>query len=128
MKRIDETVLRETRYIAVGVLLCSALMQAGFLIAGQWDYTVLLGNILSGIVGILNFLFMGITVQKAIQKEQDAAKTTIKFSQLYRMLFLLMSVILGVILPCFHMWAVIIPLFFPRIAIAFRPCFNKKDN
>lgn len=47
MKKVDKTVLRETGYIALFVILLSVLMQAVFLIIGKWDYTVLLGNLLS---------------------------------------------------------------------------------
>ena len=94
----------------------------------RWDYTVFLGNILSGIASILNFLLMGITVQKAVNKEPDAAKAAIKVSQLYRMLFLIAVVVIGMVLPCFDRWAVLIPLFFVRIAIPFRPLFDKKEK
>ena len=131
MKKIDATVLKETRYILLWVLLLSALMEAVFLIVGSctsffsWDYTVLLGNLLGGAAGVLNFLLMGITIQKAIQKNEKEAKTAMKVSQLYRFFLLVVIVIIGVILPCFNTWTVIIPIFFPRIAIAFRPLFDK---
>ena len=125
MKKIDGVVLKETRYIAVWVLILSADMQAVFLIGGWWDYTVLLGNILTGIAGVLNFLLMGITVQKAVEKEEKAARAAMKVSQMYRTLFMLVVVIIGVVAPCFNIWAVIIPLFFPRIAIAIRPILDK---
>lgn len=48
--KIDATVRRETIYIAVWVGILSLLMEAVFLIIGKWDYTVLLGNLLSGAV------------------------------------------------------------------------------
>ena len=123
MKRIDETVIKETKYIAVWVFLFSVLMQAVFLIIGKWNYTVLLGNLLSAAAVVLNFFLLGITVQNAMNKEEKEIKTAMKVSQLYRFLFLVIIVILGVTLPCFHIWAVMIPMFFPRIAIAFRPFF-----
>ena len=41
MKKLDATVRQETKYIAVWVLLFSAVMEAVFLIIGKWDYTVL---------------------------------------------------------------------------------------
>lgn len=126
MKKIDPTVLKETKYIACWVLLLSAITQAVFLVIGQWDYTVLLGNLLSGGIGILNFFLLGLTVQKAVTKEEKEAKVAMKVSQLYRMLLLLIVVIIGVVLPCFSIWTVIIPLFFPRIAIAARPLFDKR--
>lgn len=126
MKRIDPTVLKETKYMAVWILILSAFLQASFLMLRMWDYTVLLGNALSGLAGVANFLLMGITVQKAVLKDEKDAKTAMQVSLLYRSLMLLVVTVLGVVLPVFHMWAVIIPLFFPRVAIAFRPLFDKK--
>ena len=128
MKKIDATVIKETKYISLWVLVLSVLTQAVFLVIRQWDYTVILGNVLSGTAAILNFFLMGITVQKAMEKDEKAAKNSIKVSQLYRFLFLVVVVIIGVVLPCFSIWTVIIPMFFPRIAIAFRMLFNKKKS
>ncbi len=126
MKKIDAVVLKETKYIALWVLLQSLLLQAVFLVIGKWDVTVLLGNLLSGTLGILNFFLMGLSVQKALTKEEKEAKTVMKLSQTYRTLLLLVVAAVGVSLSCFHTWAVIIPLFFPRIAVGIRP-FVKKD-
>ena len=126
MKKIDQTVLRETKYIGLWVLVLSALMQAVFLIIGAWDYTALLGNLLSGGAGVLNFFLMGLAVQKAVTKEESDAKKVLRVSQLYRTFMMFLFVVMGVCLPCFHLWSVIIPLFFPRIAIAFRPVFDRK--
>ena len=83
MKKIDAVVIKETKYIGLWTLVLSLLMQAVFLVIGRWDYTVLLGNLLSGAAAILNFLLMGITVQRALGKEEAEAKTFIKMSQLY---------------------------------------------
>jgi len=121
---MDETVKRETLYIAVWVAILSAVMQAVFLIIGHWDYTVLLGNLLSGGAAVANFLLMGITVQSAVAKEEKEAKNTMKMSQSLRTLLLFAVVVLGVLLDCFNIWASIIPLFFPRIAVMFRPRFK----
>lgn len=133
MKKIDSAVKKETLYIAAWVLILSALMQGIFLIISQytsykWDYTFLLGNLLSGAVSVLNFFLMGLTVQKAVTKEEKEAKTAMKLSQLYRFLFLIITVIIGVVAPCFNTLTVIIPIFFPRIALMFRPLFDKKKR
>ena len=58
MKKIDATVLRETRYIAVVTLILSVLMESVFLILGKWDVSVLLGNIWGALGAICNFLLM----------------------------------------------------------------------
>ena len=128
MKKIDITVIKETKYIAGGVLILSALMQAVFLMIGKWDYTVLLGNLLGGGTAVLNFFLMGLTVQKAINKEEKEARTTMKVSQLYRNLLMLGLLILGVVLPWFSTWTVIIPVAFPRIAIACRSLLDKRGG
>lgn len=128
MKKIDATVIKETKYIAFWVIILSVLTQAVFLVIGKWDHTVLLGNILSGATAILNFLLMGYTVQNAVKKDEKDARSSMKVSQLYRFLLLVIVVIIGVVVPCFSTWTVIIPMFFPRIAIAFRPLFDKKRS
>jgi len=42
------------------------------------------------------------------------------------MMLLVVATILGAVF--LHLWATIIPLFFPRVAIAFRPLFDRKSN
>ena len=123
--KIDATVLKETRYIAMWVLIFSVLMQAVFLVLGKWNYTVLLGNLLSDAVLVGNFFLMGITVQRALEKEEKDAKATMKVSQLYRLLLLAAVLAVGVALPVFDTWAVVIPVIFPRLAIALRPFLGK---
>jgi hypothetical protein len=125
MKKIDQVVLKETLYVSAWVLIFSALTQAVFLFIGKWDYTVLLGNLLSASAAILNFLLMGIGVQNAVTKDEKEAKNLMKISQLYRSILLLVITVIGVALRCFNTWSVIIPLFFPRIAIMLRPLFDK---
>ena len=127
MKNIDQTVRKETGYIAFSVLFLSLFMESVFLIIGKWSYTVLLGNLLSAAVAILNFFLMGLTIQSATQKEEKEARNRMKLSQSLRMMMLFATAALGSLVPCFHIAAVLIPLFFPRIAIVFRPILFRKD-
>ncbi|MBQ1413591.1 MAG: ATP synthase subunit I [Clostridia bacterium] len=124
LKNVDATVKRETLYIAAAVGVMSLLLQSVFLIAQRWDYTVLLGNLLSAAAVIVNFFFMGLTVQRSLDKDEKDAVTAVKFSQQIRLLMMFVVVALGAALPCFNLYAVIIPLFFPRIAVALRPKFR----
>ena len=127
MQKIDKIVWKETKYIAAWVLIFSVLMQAVFLVIGKWDYTVLLGNLLSATVSLANFLAMGITVQKAVQKEEKEAKQTMKASGMIRTFGMFIVLLVGVLLPqCFHLLTLIIPLIFPRIAVAIRPLWDKQ--
>lgn len=127
MKNIDPVVKKETKYISLWVLILSLLMQAVFLILGKWSLTVLWGNLLGGGTAILNFFLMGLGVQKAVQKEEKDAKATLRLSQSYRFLLLILVAIFGFALEIFHSVAVILPLFFPRIAVGIRPFLDKKS-
>lgn len=126
MGKIDAVVKKETKYIACWVIIFSLITQAVFLVIGRWDISVLFGNILSGTIGVLNFFLMGITVQKAVVKEEKDARSLIKLSQTYRMFMVLILVGLGIYLPWLNNWTVVIPLLFPRIAILIRPLIIKK--
>ena len=128
MKKIDPIIRRETTYIGIWVLIFSMLMQAVFLILRRWDYTVLLGNMLTGGAAVLNFFLMGLTVQSVLGKEEKEAKRAIRVSQLYRNLLMLVLIALGVLLPCFNTWAAVIAVFFPRIAILLRPLFDRNGK
>jgi len=123
--KLDPTVKQETRYIASFVLIFSVLMQAVFLVIGKWNSTVLLGNLLSAAAAIANFLLLGLTVQRAVTKDEKDARSLMKLSQTYRLLGLLVIAVIGFAVPVFHPLAVILPLLFPRIAIAVRPLFKK---
>ena len=125
MKKIDATVLRETVYISGFVLILSVLMEAVFLLVGHWNYTVLLGNLLAAAAACGNFFLMGLTVQKAVDKDEKDAAAAMKLSQTLRSFLLFAVAALGALAPCFHLLATLIPLFFPRIAIACRPLFHK---
>ncbi|MBE6030021.1 MAG: hypothetical protein IJP24_05130 [Firmicutes bacterium] len=126
MQRIDSIVLKETKYIAVFIIFLSVIMQIVFALLGYWDFTVLTGNLLAAAAAIFNFLWMGITVQKALAKDEKDARTAMKASQALRTLFLFVILAIGVLLDFFNTIAVIVPLFFPRIAVAMRPMFDRK--
>ena len=123
--KVDPAVRQMTWYIAIFVVLLSAIMEAVFLLIHRWDYTVLLGNLLGAVIAVANFFLMGIGVQKAVDQEEDQARKTIRLSQTLRNLMIFITAGIGLLVPCFHVIAVILPLLFPRIAIAFRPLYEK---
>lgn len=126
MKRIDRTVLKETAYVGAWTVVLSVLLQSVFLAIGRWDYTVLLGNVWGGTLNVLNFFLMGLSVQKALEQDEKQAKRTVRLSQSLRFLMLLVLALIGVILPYFSTWTVVIPLLFTRVAIAIRPLLDKR--
>ena len=125
MKKIDPTVIKETGYIAALVFIFSLLLQSVFLIIGKWDYTILTGNLLGFCAAVGNFFLMGLSVQSSLNKDEKDAKSLMKLSQSLRLLLIFIIVVIGYLLPVFNTIAVVIPLLFPRIAVALRPLFAK---
>lgn len=125
---IDKTVAKETRYIAAWVLAFSVLMQVVFWLIGDWNYTVLLGNLLGAATAVGNFLLMGLTVQKAVAEEPKDAARRIRMSQSYRLMMQGAVLIAAALIPWFSLWATAVPLLFPRFAIMVRPWFGKNKG
>lgn len=125
MMKLEAAVKRETLYIAAWTLILSAVMQSVFLVAGLWKPDVLFGNLIAAFAAVANFFLMGITVQKAVDKEEKDAAQLMRFSQTLRMFMQIALGALGVMF--FNPAASLLPLFFPRIAIVFRPLFDKKS-
>lgn len=127
--KIDKTVLKETAFIGIWTLIFSVLMEAVFLVIGKWDYTVLLGNLLSGAMSVFNFFLLGLTVQKAVSSgDEKYAKNLMKMSQSLRLLMMGAVIALGAIFDVFNLWATIIPVFFPRIAMIIRQILLSKQG
>lgn len=132
---IQPTVKKETKKVAV-------ITAAG--IAGMWvvfgilhmvmpekipfDYTVILGGIGGGFVAVLNFLLMGIAVQKVVAAEdEDTARMKMKASYSQRMMLQMLWVIAAIVLPCFQFVAGALPLLFPGTGIKIMGILVKKS-
>ncbi len=126
--KANETVKKECMYIAYFCTILSILMQAVFVFCRSWDYTVILGNLLSLFLSVINFYFMGITVQKAVTMNEADARKLMKSSSSIRTAVMFLVLVIGVVLPVFNTIAVIIPVFFPRVAVSFRPLIKDKKE
>ena len=83
-----------------------------------FDYTVILGGIGGGIIAVLNFFLMGLTVQKvASSEDESAARMRMKSSYSQRMMLQILWVIVAIVAPCFWFVAGILPLLFPSLGI-----------
>ena len=100
---VQPAVRKETKKVAIGTFVCVVLMWAVFI---------------GGMVAVLNFFLMGLTVQKIVSMEDDkqaAAKMKASYSQ--RMMLQLIWGVLAIAVPCFQFVAGILPLLFPNIVI-----------
>ena len=73
---VQPAVRKETKKVAIGTFVCVVLMWAVFGIGHlavpeqiPFDYTVLLAGFIGGMVAVLNFFLMGLTVQKIVSME-----------------------------------------------------------
>ncbi len=131
--KIEKSVKQETLFILYVTVILSMLLQAVFLIVYRkdWNYTMLLGNVLGAFTGVLNFFLLGLTVQSAIEKEQKNKNDGQKFMRLSKTLRFIMIIAVAAIgcsLPVFDPIATVVPLIFPRIAIGIRPFIKKKSG
>ena len=126
LDNMQPAIKEETKHVAIYTATGVALMWLVFLVLHftmpekvPFNYTVILGGLGGGAVAVLNFLWMGLMVQKAAAKagDQDAVKTLVKGGYSQRMLFQMLWVIIAIIAPCFHYAAGILPLLFPGTGI-----------
>lgn len=116
--RVQEATRRETGHIALGVLAFSAVMHLVFWAIGRWEPGVLWGNLLGGGFAVLNFLLLGLTVQKiAGESDEKRARLKLQGSYTLRMLLTLGVIVIAIKVPCFVWPAAVIPLLFPRLTI-----------
>ena len=114
--KISPAIKKETGHIALGVLIGDVVMLAVFLLLKRMDYTVILGALLGSAAAVLNFLFMGLGCQKAMN-DPDRAQLIIKRSYSRRMLAMVVVMIIGFSAPYFHVVAVVLPFLMPSITI-----------
>ncbi len=128
MSEMDPAVRKETGYILLWVILLSVIMEAVFLILGQWDFLkVLVGNLGGAAAAVGSFFLLAVTVSKAVfsGKPEEAAKR-VKASAGLRLIGMggICALLIGVLHT--NVYATVIPLLFPRIGLMFRPLIDKK--
>lgn len=125
-------VIKRTLLIALGQLICIAVMIGVFVLLGFFDYTVLLGGLAGGLVATLNFLFMAIGLSLASDKAQNqdakGGKLLVNGSYFVRIL-----VMFAVLYGCaksghFHVVALVLPLLFVRPILTLTEFFSKKGG
>ena len=123
---MDPTIKRDTKYIAMVVVILTVLMEAVFLIIGKWNVTVLFGGLLGAATAMLNFVLMALGVQKSLEKEEKDAKSAMKVSHSMRMLMMVVICAIAAMLPgVFNLAATVIPLLFPSVGARFHGKFIK---
>ncbi|MBO5257793.1 MAG: ATP synthase subunit I [Clostridia bacterium] len=118
---IDPIVKKETGYMALGSLICTAIVAAVFLLLGNFDLTVALGCLVGFVLTVGNFFVMSNTLTKAIATgDEVTAKLKMKQSYVTRSVVMLVVMGASIVLEQIHWVPVIASVFYPRIIIFVR--------
>lgn len=124
-----KTVLKETLAVAVGELVCSALMVGVFAALGYFQMNVLWGALAGSIVMIANYFFMAITVNLAADRaekgEVTQAKKMVQLSSTVRLIVMGVALVVGIKLGA-NVIALALPLAFLRPILMVTEFFRKK--
>lgn len=116
---------KEILRITIGTAICLVIMLAVFFVLSlfqivTFDYKVILGGIVGGIVAVLNFVLLCLTIQSAAQiEEKKAMKARIQVSYNIRLFLQAAWVVAAFLIPCFNVVAAALPLLFPTVVIFF---------
>ena len=116
----QETVLRETRRIAVGVFSMLAIMLVVYAAMGRFSLAVVLGGLIGSLYAVINFLLLGMTVQKVAEMREgneELARMQMKSSYDMRMVIMILLIVVAFALPFVDGLACMIPMLFPRLTI-----------
>ena len=126
----DSAVRRETARVAAGVFALVAVMLVVYAVIGKFSVPALLGGVYTGLLTVVNFFVMGMTVQgitnRAAEKartEQEIAELTLemknrmKLSYNLRMIALFALMVAGIAVFKFDPIATILPILFPSLVI-----------
>ena len=125
-------VFRQTAVLAAGQVVCVSAMVGIFALLGYFDYTVVIGGLMGGIVATLNFLFMAISISLAADKaaEQNVKGGKSLATGSYMLRLIVMFVILYACAKSghFHVIALVAPLIFVRPIFMVAEFFQKKGS
>ena len=116
----QETVLRETKRIDVGVFSMLAIMLIVYAAMGRFSLAVVLGGLIGALYAVLNFLLLGMTVQKVAdmrEENEELARMQMKSSYNMRMVIMILLIVVAFALPFVDGLACMIPMLFPRLTI-----------
>ena len=122
-------VINRTLTILCGQVVCVAAMCGLFALIGKFDWRVLLGGIVGGLISVFNFFFLAISADKAadqaVAQNVKGGTTTIRLS--YGLRFALIFVILFAFAKsglC-NVFALAIPLAFAQPILMVTEFFRK---
>ena len=124
-------VLKETAIVALGELICSAIMVGIFVALGKFAWNVFWGALTGSLIMIANYFFMAVTVTLAADQAKDGnakkAQNAVQLSGTIRLVamggLLVVAIYLGA-----NVLALLLPLLFARPILMLAEFFRKKGD
>lgn len=114
----QQSIVKETKRIAVGTTIMLVVMLAVYAVLGKFTVGVLLGGLLGSAYAIFNFFMLGMTLQKAASMtDQQMAHMKVRSSYSTRMIGMLILAVVAFALPFVEGIPCLIALLFPRATI-----------
>lgn len=114
----QQSIVKETKRIAVGTVIMLVVMLAVYAVLGKFTVGVLLGSLLGSAYAIFNFFMLGMTLQKAASMtDQQMAHMKVRSSYSTRMIGMLILAVVAFALPFVEGIPCLIALLFPRATI-----------
>lgn len=114
----QQSIVKETKRIAVGTVIMLIVMLAVYAVLGKFTVGVLLGGLLGSAYAIFNFFMLGMTLQKAASMtDQQMAHMKVRSSYSTRMIGMLILAVVAFALPFVEGIPCLIALLFPRATI-----------
>ena len=122
-------VLYETRKIAIGQLIVSALIVLVYALLDKFNYTVVTGALIGSLAATGNMFFMALSLMKSYDKDTEVkAKQTAMISYFLRLIGLALVMVLAFKSRYFDGIAAVIPLLATRLIIYVSTLFEKKND
>lgn len=122
-------ILKKTLIIAIGQVLCVAVMIGVFALLGRYDQSVLLGGVFGGIVAIGNFFVMAVCADLAADKAEkgniQGGQALIRASYIGRLVVVAILLFALVKSGLCHVLAAVLPLIFNRPILTVSEFFGK---
>ena len=129
MARLEPSLKRDLRYLTVCCLILSLLMEGVFLaVRHGLSVPVPAGNLAGVLACILNYYLLCLTVQKALAGKPEDAEKLMRLSKSARMLMQAGICAAAIALLKTDAIATLVPLVFPRIALAVKPAWDRKHG
>lgn len=124
-------VFKETAVIAVGELICCAVMVGIFAALGYFRMNVLWGALGGAFVMTANYFFMAVTVSlasdRAAQGDVQQAQKMVRLSSAVRLFAMGLLLFVGIVLGA-NVVALVLPLAFARPILMLAEFFRKKGD